>query len=114
MVFFGARLVACGYSQYPGVDFSENNASVVHNITYHLLILGMIIFGLSAKIIDVETAFLYGDLNEEVYMDCPAGMNVTGPEDALLLSKCNYGLVQEAQQYQKKYCHLERYWFQRR
>ena len=54
---FRARLVACGYSQIPGVDFSENYSPVVHDITFRLLLLAMILFSLSAKIVDVETAF---------------------------------------------------------
>ena len=62
----------------------------------------MIIFGFSAKIIDVETVFLYSYLEEEIHMDCLLGMNDTGPEDALLLIKCIYGLIQAARQYHKK------------
>ena len=62
----------------------------------------MIIFGLSAKIIDVETAVLCDDLKEEIFMDCSPWVNDRGPKDALLLSTCIYGLVQAAQQYQKK------------
>ena len=32
-------------------------------------------FGYLAKIVDVETAFLYRDLEEEIYMECPQGMS---------------------------------------
>ena len=56
-VSFLARLVACGYSKMPGVNFSENHSPVLHDITYHL-ILAMIIIGLSVHTIDVKTAFL--------------------------------------------------------
>ena len=72
MVFFGARLVAHAQSQIPGVNFSENYPPVVHNITYPLLISAMIISGLSAKIIDFETAFLDGDLDDHLhdYLSC--------------------------------------------
>ena len=52
---FRARLVACGYSQVPGVDFSESFAPVVNDITFHILLVAMIAWGLKAKIIDVET-----------------------------------------------------------
>ena len=68
---FRARLVVCGYSQIPGVDFTENYSPVVHDITYRVLLLAMIIYQLKAKIVDVETAFLYGELDEVIYMDCP-------------------------------------------
>jgi hypothetical protein len=32
------------------------------------------VWGLKAKIIDVETAFLFGDLEEEIYMEIPSGI----------------------------------------
>ena len=51
---------------------------------------------------DVETACLYGDLEEEVYMDCPEGMVGIGKDEALLLQSTIYGLVQSARQYYKK------------
>ena len=56
--------MACGDSQIPGVDFSENYSLVAHDITYHVLILLVLTYGYDAKIVDVETAFLYGNLKE--------------------------------------------------
>ena len=41
---------------------------------------------------DVETAFLEGELEEEIYMECPAGMDSTENE-VLILNRCIYGLV---------------------
>ncbi len=41
---FHARLVACGYSQIPGVHFSENYSPVVHDVTFRILILDLIVF----------------------------------------------------------------------
>ena len=93
--------MACGYSQIPGVDYTDSYSPVVHDITFRALILVMIALGLSAKIVDVETAFLYGDLEEEIYMDCPEGM-ARNEGDVLILDKCIYGLVQSARQYHKK------------
>ena len=74
---------------------------VVHDITFQILILVMMLFGLSAKIVDVETAFLYGELDEEIYMECPPGMKSKAGE-ILILGQCIHGLVQSARQYHKK------------
>ena len=48
-------------------------------------------------IIDVETAFLHGELeqDEEIYMECPPGLNA-GEDKILKLEKTIYGLVQAA------------------
>ena len=105
---FRARLVACGYSQIPGVDFTENYSPVIHDISARILIIIMIIFGLQGKLVDVETAFLYGDLEEEVYMDCPEGMVDVKEDEALLLQSTIYGLVQSARQYYKIYRETEK------
>ena len=57
---FRARLVACGYSQIPGVDYSGNYSPVVNDVTFRMLLLVWICLMLVAKVVDVETAFLYG------------------------------------------------------
>jgi len=46
------------------VDFTDNYASVVNDITWRIKVIAMIIWGLDALIIDVETAFLYGNLGK--------------------------------------------------
>ena len=100
---FRARLVACGYSQVPGVDFTETYAPVVNDITVRLLLIVMIIWKFAALIGDVETAFLNGVLGigEEIFMDCPEGMECED-DDCALLEKTIYGLVQSARAYFKK------------
>ena len=94
--------MACGYSQIPGVNFSENYSPVVHDVTFQILILILIVFGLKAKIVDVETAFLYGSLEEEIFMECPPGMTDAKDNDILALNQCICGLVQAATQSHKK------------
>jgi len=42
---------------------------VGNDITWRIMVIAMIIWGLDALIIDVETAFLCGNLEEEIYMD---------------------------------------------
>ena len=95
---FRARLVACGYSQIPGVDFTENFAPVINDVTYRILLILSIMKGYKPVLIDVETAFLHGDLDEEIYMECPKGLPHY-KDEVLLLKKSLYGLVQAARQY---------------
>ena len=56
---------------------------------------------------DVETAFLYGDIEEETFMKSPVGMEEidpgSSPEDCYQLRKGIYGLCQAARQFRKKF-----------
>jgi len=97
-----ACLVACGYSQIPGVDFTENFAPVMHDVTWQFLLVAMLVWEMDAIIIDVKTAFLHGDLDEEIYMNLPDGMEGSN-EECLLLLKALYRLVQGACQWWKKF-----------
>ena len=81
-----AKLVALGYSQVPGVNFSENYAPVVNDITMRLMMVLMTMNGWIGEIIDIETAFLYEDLEEEIYMTIPKGFEEYLNQD--LDSKC--------------------------
>jgi len=99
---FRARLVACRYSQIPGIDFTENYAPVMNDVTWRILLFAMIVWNLNTIIVDVETAFLHGDLEEEIYMNLPDGMEGMDNE-CLLLLKALYSLVQGARQWWKKF-----------
>ncbi|KAG7565068.1 Zinc finger CCHC-type superfamily [Arabidopsis suecica] len=92
---YKARLVAKGYSQRAGIDYDEVFAPVARLETVRLII------SLSAqnkwKIhqMDVKSAFLNGDLEEEVYIEQPQGYIVKGEENKVLrLKKALYGLKQ--------------------
>ncbi len=50
---FRARLVACGYSQIWGVDYTGNYPPVVNDVTFFMIILAMIHFDLEGKIVDI-------------------------------------------------------------
>ena len=103
-----ARLWAIGYSQIAGVDYQDNFAPVVNDVTFRLVMTLMLSNNWEADIVDVETAFLYGDLEEEIYMKIPEGLakhlnKKFKDEDCFLLEKSIYGLVQVARQYYKKF-----------
>jgi hypothetical protein len=97
---FKVRLVACGYTQVPGVDFTDSYAPVITDVSWRILIVAILAWELDAKIIDVETAFLLGDLEEEIYMQCK---EVHDNDEVLFLVHSIYGLVQAARQYYKKF-----------
>jgi Reverse transcriptase (RNA-dependent DNA polymerase) len=96
-----ARLVAWGYSQVPGVDFQESFAPVINDVTFRILLLMMLTWNLKAKFVDIETAFLHGDLKETIYMEIPKGMEVS-VDECLILNKTIYGLVQSAREFYNK------------
>jgi Reverse transcriptase (RNA-dependent DNA polymerase) len=50
----------------------------------------------------VEVSFLHGDLDEEIYMNCPPGLEHE-PDECVLLLKALYGLVQAARQFFRKF-----------
>ena len=100
---FCSRLVVCGYIQIPGIDYTENYAPVISDVTYRILLICEIVWGSTSKIVDVETAFLHGELEEgqEIYMDCPE--RIPHKEDeCLMLQTTIYGLVQSTRQFFKK------------
>ena len=108
---FRERCVAKGFSQIPGKDFQENHAPVVSDTTLHLLLAIKTAFKLSSGQFDIETAFLYGELEEELLMAIPDGYPeymkekhniVIAPKtQCLKLTKAIYGLVQAARQWWK-------------
>ena len=75
------------YSQVPNVDFSEKYPPVFNHITFCILLLMVLQFGYLAKIVDIETAFLYG---------FPQGMSNVVKDDYIILNNCIYGIVQAA------------------
>ena len=65
---YRARLVALGYSQTPGVDYTNNFAPVAHDVSFRIALARMMVEKLDSLVTDVETAFLYGDIEEEIFM----------------------------------------------
>ncbi|KAL8117754.1 hypothetical protein AgCh_015587 [Apium graveolens] len=90
-----ARLVAKGYSQHKGVDYLETFAPVARKDTIRTLIALAAQKGWKLYQLDVKSAFLNGDLEEEIYVDQPDGFVIKGQEGKIYkLKKALYGLKQ--------------------
>ncbi len=85
---FRAHLVACGYSQIPAADFLGSYSPVVHDVTFSIPIVVFMMFCPKAKIVDMETVFLYGNIEEEIFMECLPGMTDAEEDGDLALNKC--------------------------
>lgn len=94
---YKARLVAQGFTQQRGADYDETFSPVVRMESLRVLIALSVQFGFKLHHIDVTTAFLNGDLDEEVYMKQPKGFTVEGGGDLVCrLKKSIYGLKQSS------------------
>jgi hypothetical protein len=90
-----ARLVAKGYAQRQGVDFEEVFAPVARLETVRLMLALAAQGGWEVHHMDVKSAFLNGELSEEVYVHQPPGFqNPKYPGKVLKLNKALYGLKQ--------------------
>jgi hypothetical protein len=90
-----ARLVAKGYSQVAGVDFLETFAPVAKFTTIRCILALGAALDLEIHLMDVKTAFLNGELEEDIYMEQPQGFLQEGFDHLVCkLKKSLYGLKQ--------------------
>lgn len=99
IVRYKARLVAQGFSQRPGIDYEVTYSPVMDAITFRYLI-GLSVFNnLDMYLMDVVTAYLYGSLDNDIYMKIPEGLKMhdtSKPREmyAIKLQRSLYGLKQ--------------------
>nr|GFC70823.1 retrovirus-related Pol polyprotein from transposon TNT 1-94 [Tanacetum cinerariifolium] len=90
-----ARLVAKGYRKEEGIDFEESFAPVARIEAIHIFIANATSRNINVYQMDVKTAFLNGDLKEEVYVSQPEGfVDLDHSTHVYCLKKALYGLKQ--------------------
>lgn len=88
-----ARWVVRGFEQVEGLDYVETFASVVKPMSYKALFAMAAAQDLEIEQMDVTTAFLYGKVNEEIYVEQPTGLD-DGTRRVCRLNRALYGLRQ--------------------
>ncbi|KAE9006617.1 hypothetical protein PF011_g11485 [Phytophthora fragariae] len=99
---YKARLVAKGYSQRHGIDYDETYSPVAYLNSIRAMLAKCSADGMEIEQFDVDTAFLYGKLEEEIYMEFPEGLRglldlaeAEGEDDVVcMLLQSLYGLKQ--------------------
>lgn len=91
---FKARLVVKGFYQIEGIDYSEVFAPVTKYSSFRALMAIVATKDYEMRHVDIKTAFLHGDVEEEIYIEPPPGYTVAGPGHACRLLKALYGLKQ--------------------
>ncbi|KAL4376734.1 hypothetical protein GQ457_02G021410 [Hibiscus cannabinus] len=97
---YKARLIAKGFTQREGIDYTETFNPVSKKDSLRIVLALVAQFDLELQQMDVKTAFLNGDLEEEVYMKQPEGFFSSDGENLVCkLKKSIYGLKQASRQW---------------
>ncbi len=75
------RVIAKGYAQKPGIDYTDTYAPVARMESTRVILHITASLDWEVHQMDIKTAFLHGNLKEEVYMEQPEGMKEVGKEN---------------------------------
>lgn len=98
---YKARLVARGYKQEDKFDHSEIYSPVAKLPTLRILLAIASKYNLDIQQMDVKSAFLYGNIEEEVFIEKPKGMKEDGK--VLKLQRSLYGLKKSPRYWNEKF-----------
>src|SRR5215471_12011740 len=99
---YKGRLVAKGYAQRPGFDYTETFAPTAKWAALRAILAMAALEDMELESIDISSAFLNGELEEEVYMEQPEGFHQGAYDEFLQLLKGIYGLKQAGRIWHKK------------
>lgn len=99
---YKARLVIKGCAQVYGIDYKETFSPVVKYDSIRLILTIAAAKQLTLRQFDIKTAFLYGDLEEEIFMCQPKGYE-DGTKKVCQLQRSLYGLKQAPRCWNKKF-----------
>ena len=74
------RLCVMGFTQVPGIHHQGRFTPVISEGTLRLCLITTLINDWDAQVIDIQTEFLYGDLNEQMYMHAPRALEEIEPQ----------------------------------
>ena len=98
---FKARLVARGFSQLYGIDYTQTFAPTVRMDTLRVFFAIIALLNLETGQVDVNNAFTESTLREKIFMDVPQGMTVLKGKK-LRIKRSLYGLKQSARDWHSK------------
>ena len=88
---YKARYCAKGFTQLKGIDYQETFSPVVKHTTLRTMLSIATVLDLDIIQLDVKTAFLHGEIEEETYIKQPEGYVIPGRENEVCrLKKCIY------------------------
>lgn len=99
---YKARLLAKGYNQVERLDFFDTFSLVTKIITVRTLLALSSINSWHLHQLDMNNAFMHGDLSKDVYMYVPQGVVSPKPNQVCKLLKSLYGLKQASREWYEK------------
>ncbi|KAK1669957.1 hypothetical protein QYE76_058116 [Lolium multiflorum] len=101
---YKARLVAKGFRQIQGVDYDETFSPVAKLKSVRILLAIAAFFDYEIWQMDVKTAFLNGDIEEELYMVQPKGfVDPKNADKVCKLQRSIYGLKQASRSWNRRF-----------